>query len=60
MRACFLTDFVQVCTKFVSMKMSVLTTYLSFDVDLRFPLSCAFFTTVGVLEIPDTFLGGER
>ena len=42
MRAYFLTDFVQVCTKFVFVKMSVLTTYLPFDIDLRFPLSCAF------------------
>ena len=57
MRAYFLTDYVQVCTKFVFVKMSVLTTYLPFDVDLRFPLSCAFFTTVGVLEIPDMCFG---
>ena len=43
MRAYFLTDFVQVCTNFVFVKMSALTTYLPFDIDLRFPLSCAFF-----------------
>ena len=45
MRAYFLTDFVQVCTKFVFVNMSVLATYLPFDVDLRFPLSCAFLGT---------------